>query len=75
MTASDGLVDAACVLAGGGEGCRDARAEVLELAARLKAPVGFTFFKPAKVEGGKLSGMDFHAGHNGAPVLNDAIAI
>ena len=27
----------------GGDGCRDARAEVLQLAAMLKAPVGFSF--------------------------------
>ena len=27
----------------GGEGCRDARQEVLQLAANLKAPVGYTF--------------------------------
>jgi pyruvate dehydrogenase (quinone) len=27
----------------GGDGCRDARDEVLELAGRLKAPVGYTF--------------------------------
>jgi pyruvate dehydrogenase (quinone) len=27
----------------GGDGCRNARAEVLELAARLKAPVGYSF--------------------------------
>jgi pyruvate dehydrogenase (quinone) len=27
----------------GGDGCRDARDEVLQLAARLKAPVGYTF--------------------------------
>jgi pyruvate dehydrogenase (quinone) len=27
----------------GGDGCRDARAEVLQLAARLKAPVGYSF--------------------------------
>jgi pyruvate dehydrogenase (quinone) len=27
----------------GGDGCRDARDEVLQLAARLKAPVGFSF--------------------------------
>jgi pyruvate dehydrogenase (quinone) len=27
----------------GGDGCRDARAEVLQLAATLKAPVGFSF--------------------------------
>ena len=27
----------------GGEGCRDARDEVIQLAARLKAPVGYSF--------------------------------
>ena len=27
----------------GGDGCRDARDEVLQLAARLKAPVGYSF--------------------------------
>ena len=36
--------------------------------------VAFTFFKPAKVEDGKLSGQAFHAGANGSPILNDAIA-
>jgi len=34
----------------------------------------FTFFKPAKVEDGKLSGQTFHAGGNGAPILDNAIA-
>ena len=34
----------------------------------------FTFFKPAKVEDGKLSGQAFHAGVNGCPILDDAIA-
>jgi flavin reductase (DIM6/NTAB) family NADH-FMN oxidoreductase RutF len=33
----------------------------------------FTFFKPAKVEDGKLSGQSFHAGANGAPILDSAI--
>jgi pyruvate dehydrogenase (quinone) len=27
----------------GGDGCRDAREEVLQLASRLKAPVGYSF--------------------------------
>ncbi|HEY4173516.1 MAG TPA: flavin reductase family protein [Rhodopila sp.] len=36
--------------------------------------VAFTFFKPAKVEDGKLSGQAFHAGANGAPILDDAVA-
>ena len=34
----------------------------------------FTFFKPAKVEEGLLSGHKFHAGENGAPILDSAIA-
>jgi flavin reductase (DIM6/NTAB) family NADH-FMN oxidoreductase RutF len=34
----------------------------------------FTFFKPAKVEDGKLSGMAFTKGTNGAPLLTDAPA-
>jgi flavin reductase (DIM6/NTAB) family NADH-FMN oxidoreductase RutF len=36
--------------------------------------LAFTFFKPAKVEDGKLSGQDFHAGANGSPILDAAIA-
>jgi pyruvate dehydrogenase (quinone) len=33
--------DAGTVAIFGGDGCRDAREEVIELAARLKAPVGY----------------------------------
>jgi flavin reductase (DIM6/NTAB) family NADH-FMN oxidoreductase RutF len=36
--------------------------------------LAFTFFKPAKVEDGKLSGQAFHAGANGSPILDSAIA-
>jgi flavin reductase (DIM6/NTAB) family NADH-FMN oxidoreductase RutF len=36
--------------------------------------LAFTFFKPAKLEDGKLSGQEFHAGANGAPILDAAIA-
>src|SRR6202021_1238865 len=35
--------DAKTVTIFGGDGCRDARPEVLELATRLKAPVGYSF--------------------------------
>jgi len=39
-----GMIEAAKKVAiFGGDGCRDARDEVLELAARLKAPVGYSF--------------------------------
>lgn len=36
--------------------------------------MAFTFFKPAKLEDGKISGQAFHAGANGAPILDAAIA-
>jgi pyruvate dehydrogenase (quinone) len=35
--------DARSVMIFGGDGCRDARAEVLQLARKVQAPVGFTF--------------------------------
>src|SRR5271168_51377 len=37
------IEDAKTVAIFGGDGCRDARAEVIELSNRLKAPVGYTF--------------------------------
>jgi pyruvate dehydrogenase (quinone) len=37
------IEDANTVAIFGGEGCRDARDEVMELATKLKAPVGYTF--------------------------------
>ena len=36
--------------------------------------LAFTFFKPAGLEDGKISGQAFHAGANGAPILDAAIA-
>jgi flavin reductase (DIM6/NTAB) family NADH-FMN oxidoreductase RutF len=36
--------------------------------------LAFTFFEPAKLDDGKLSGQKFHAGTNGAPILQAAIA-
>jgi flavin reductase (DIM6/NTAB) family NADH-FMN oxidoreductase RutF len=35
--------------------------------------LAFTFFKPAKLEDGKLSGQAFHRGANGTPILDAAI--
>ncbi len=34
----------------------------------------FTFFKPAEVDGSTISGEPFHAGSNGAPILDNAPA-
>jgi flavin reductase (DIM6/NTAB) family NADH-FMN oxidoreductase RutF len=36
--------------------------------------LAFTFFKPAQVEGGKISGQSFKKAANGAPILDAAIA-
>ncbi|MDB5405666.1 MAG: flavin reductase [Rhodospirillales bacterium] len=36
--------------------------------------LAFTFFKPAVVANGKLSGQSFHKGTTGAPILDDAPA-
>jgi flavin reductase (DIM6/NTAB) family NADH-FMN oxidoreductase RutF len=35
--------------------------------------LAFTFFKPAVLDDGKLSGQSFHNGHNGLPILDAAI--
>src|SRR5262249_27088563 len=36
--------------------------------------LAFTFFKPAQMDGGKLSGQAVHKGTNGAPILDAALA-
>jgi flavin reductase (DIM6/NTAB) family NADH-FMN oxidoreductase RutF len=46
----------------------------LNMLGKDQKGLAFSFFKPAKVEDGKLSGQAFHAGSNGAPILDDAIA-
>jgi flavin reductase (DIM6/NTAB) family NADH-FMN oxidoreductase RutF len=46
----------------------------LNMLGKDQKGAAFTFFKPAKVEDGKLSGQAFHAGANGAPILDAAIA-
>jgi len=46
----------------------------LNMLGKDQKGLAFTFFKPAKVEGGQLSGQDFHHGANGAPILDAAIA-
>ncbi|MFO1027757.1 MAG: flavin reductase family protein [Acetobacteraceae bacterium] len=46
----------------------------LNMLGKDQKGVAFGFFKPATVADGKLSGQAFHAGANGAPILDDAIA-
>src|ERR1700750_2430173 len=47
---------------------------VLNVLGKGQKPRASPFSNPAKLEGGKLSGQDFHAGANGAPILDAAIA-
>lgn len=46
----------------------------LNMLGKGQAPVGFTFFKPAQLDGSKISGEPFSAGRNGSPILGNAIA-
>jgi len=46
----------------------------LNMLGKDQKGLAFTFFKPAKLEDGKLSGQAFHAGGNGSPILDEAIA-
>ena len=46
----------------------------LNMLGKGQAPVGFTFFKPAALDGDKISGEPFKLGANGSPILSNAIA-
>jgi flavin reductase (DIM6/NTAB) family NADH-FMN oxidoreductase RutF len=46
----------------------------LNMLGKDQKGLAFTFFKPAKLEDGKLSGQGFHRGANGTPILDAAIA-
>ncbi|HVH79836.1 MAG TPA: flavin reductase family protein [Stellaceae bacterium] len=46
----------------------------LNMLGKAHKGLAFTFFKPAALEGGKLSGQDIHKGGNGAPILDAALA-
>ena len=46
----------------------------LNMLAKDQKGLAFAFFKPAKLEDGKISGQSFHAGANGTPILDVAIA-
>jgi flavin reductase (DIM6/NTAB) family NADH-FMN oxidoreductase RutF len=45
----------------------------LNMLGKAHKGLAFTFFKPAKLEDGKLSGQNFTTGANGAPILEAAI--
>ena len=46
----------------------------LNMLGKGQQGAAFAFFKPAKVEDGKLSGEAFHPGDNGAPIIDSAMA-
>jgi len=46
----------------------------LNMLGKGQQGLAFAFFKPAQLEDGKISGEPFHAGGNGAPILDNAIA-
>ena len=47
---------------------------VLNMLGKAHKGLAFTFFKPAQMEGGKLSGQTVRKAANGAPILDAAIA-
>jgi pyruvate dehydrogenase (quinone) len=71
-----GMIEAAKKVAiFGGDGCRDARDEVLQLAARLKAPIGYSFRGKQWLEHGNphAVGMTGLLGYGGAhKAIHDA---
>lgn len=50
------------------------QAFALNMLGKGQASTGFTFFKPAQLDGDKISGEPFKAGTNGCPILSNAIA-
>jgi flavin reductase (DIM6/NTAB) family NADH-FMN oxidoreductase RutF len=53
---------------------KEARAFALNMLGKGQQSLAFTFFKPAKMEDGKLSGHAFRKGSTGAPVLAEVPA-
>ena len=45
----------------------------LNMLGKESKNLAFTFFRPAELDGEKISGQAFHAGSNGAPILEAAI--
>ena len=51
---------------------KEASGFALNMLGKAKQVLAFGFFKPATVEGNKVSGEPFHAGSTGAPILDNA---
>jgi flavin reductase (DIM6/NTAB) family NADH-FMN oxidoreductase RutF len=54
---------------------KETGAFALNVLGKDQKGAAFTFFKPAKVEGDRISGMAFTKGTTGAPLLSDAPAV
>ena len=46
---------------------------ILNMLGKDQKGLAFTFFKPADVSEGKISGQPYHRGENGAPILTEAL--
>ena len=53
---------------------KNAKNFVLNMLGKAQKGLAFTFFKPAQMADGKLSGQDVHKAGNGAPILDAALA-
>ncbi len=53
---------------------KETKAFALNVLGKGQQPMAFTFFKPAELKDGKLSGEPFKAGTTGAPILTNTVA-
>lgn len=53
---------------------KETKAFALNILSKGQQPLAFTFFKPAEVKGGTISGEPFRPGTTGAPILTNAPA-
>ena len=53
---------------------KDTKSFTLNMLGKEHKGLAFTFFKPAQLADGKLSGQTIHNGANGAPILDAALA-
>jgi flavin reductase (DIM6/NTAB) family NADH-FMN oxidoreductase RutF len=53
---------------------RDVKTFALNMLGKDQKGLAFTFFKPAELKDGKISGQEFKKGETGAPLLTGAVA-
>ncbi len=67
----DGLSSASRLIHGTSQTVKTAQAFALNMLGKDQKSLAFTFFRPADVSVGKLSGQSFRKGTTGAPILVD----